>query len=48
MMKHGGFVILSAVVVMSVLSGCSTLTAVTDGIGGVFHGMSDDLRSMQR
>lgn len=30
------------------LSGCNTAAGVADGIGGVFTGMSDDIRGVRR
>ena len=32
----------------SVLAACGTTTAALDGVGGVFSGASDDVRSLSR
>lgn len=47
-MKRSRIALLGAAFSVFMLSGCATLTAVTDGIGGVFHGMSEDMRGLRR
>ena len=47
-MKSSKFVLLGAAILAMALAGCETVTAVTDGVGGVFYGMSDDMRSLRR
>lgn len=47
-MTSSKIVLISAALFMLILPGCETVTAVTDGIGGVFHGISDDMRSIRR
>ncbi|MCC5989690.1 MAG: hypothetical protein JJT95_18635 [Pararhodobacter sp.] len=47
-MKSSKIALLGAAIIVLILPGCETVTAVTDGIGGVFHGLSDDMRSMRR
>lgn len=47
-MAGSKFVLLCAALTLVALSGCETATAVTDGIGGVFYGLSDDMRSIRR
>ena len=37
-----------ALVLLTALAGCNTAAGVTDGIGGVFTGMSDDIRGVRR
>ena len=39
--------VITAVLAVLLLKGCGTVTAVTDGIGGVFYGVSDDIRSVR-
>ncbi len=39
---------LALIVAASLLAACSTTSAALDGIGGVFHGASDDVRSLGR
>lgn len=39
--------VIAATIAVLFLKGCGTVTAVTDGIGGVFYGISEDLRSVR-
>lgn len=40
--------ILALTLVASLLAGCETTSAALDGVGGVFSGASQDVRSLNR
>ncbi|MFN4058931.1 MAG: hypothetical protein ACK4HW_12245 [Roseinatronobacter sp.] len=40
--------VLSAALVILTLAGCATSSAVVDGVGGLFIGAGEDIRSIAR
>jgi hypothetical protein len=47
-MAYGTRMTVLALGLVGVLSACNTAAGVADGIGGVFLGVSDDIRSVGR